>query len=462
MRQDDIVDITPIIENQRLSGFTIRLVVVSWLITFFDGFDLNSIAFVAPYLAGSFHLSKIMLSNVFSAGLLGTMIGGFGFGWLGDRIGRRPGIIIATAAFGFLTLCYALADSYGALVGIRLVDGLAIGGMLPLCWALNMEYVPRRYRSTVVTIIMLGYSFGSSLGGPVANFLIPRFGWQSIYVFGGICSLASAALLFAVLPESLRFLVAKRAAPARIIAALRRLAPGLVLPPAPRFIVSDEAGHGPARNFSVKMLFRGRLAAITPLFWLGYIASSMTAFFLATWTPMLFESLGFARADAASAASVNSLGGMLGGLLLMRFIDGRGPIMVTMMPLLAIPLLLTAGLADLAHPAFLAVTFLVYVALIGGHYGMHSTAGIFYPSSIRANGAGWATSVAKIGSIAGPLLGGLILSTSLPIRLIFVCLAVCPACLALCMFAVGRLWGAGEDDPAATPALAQQIHAETA
>jgi AAHS family 4-hydroxybenzoate transporter-like MFS transporter len=447
MRPNETVDVTPIIESQRLSPFLVRLVLVSWLITFFDGFDLNVIAFVAPSLAAEFHLSRLMLGNVFSAGLVGTMAGGFAFGWLGDRIGRRPGVILATAAFGVLTLCYALASSYGALLAIRLVDGLAIGGMLPLCWALNMEYVPKRFRSTVVTVIMLGYSFGSSLGGPIANLLIPRFGWQSVYVFGGACSLAAAALLLVMLPESLKFLIVSRAAPARITAALRRLAPGLPLPASPRFILSDEAGSEAAPGFRVAMLFHGRLARITPLFWLGYIASSMTAFFLATWTPLLLESLGFTRADAASAASINSLGGALGGLLLMRFIDRRGPGMVTMMPLLAIPLLLVAGLGDLAHPAFLAVVFLVFVALIGGHFGMHSTAGIFYPSAIRGNGAGWATSVAKIGSIAGPLLGGVILSTHLPIRLIFVCLAICPACLALCMFAVGRIWGAAEDPP---------------
>ncbi len=452
MHQDGIVDVTPIIENQKLTWFVVRLVLVSWVITFFDGFDLNVIAFVAPYLTSEFHLSKIMLSNIFSIGLVGTMAGGFAFGYLGDRIGRRPAIILATAAFGVLTLCYALASSYAGLLVIRLIDGLAIGGMLPLCWALNMEYVPKRFRSTVVTLIMLGYSFGSSLGGPIANYLIPRFGWQSVYVFGGTCSLAAAVLLFAVLPESIKFMVAREVAPARIAAALRRLVPAMALPPGARFIASDEAGAlARAQNFKVSMLFRGRLARITPLFWLGYIASSMTAFFLATWTPLLFESLGFARADAASAASINSLGGALGGVLLMRFVDTRGPIMVTMMPLIAIPLLLVAGLTDLSHPEFLGVTFLIFVALIGGHFGMHSTAGIFYPSAIRGNGAGWATSVAKIGSIAGPFLGGLILSTNMPIRLIFVCLAVCPAVLAVCMFLVGRIYG-GEEDPIPNPA----------
>jgi len=69
---------------------------------------------------------------------------------------------------------------------------------------------------------------------------------------------------------------------------------------------------------------------------------------------------------------------------------------------------------------------------------MHSICGIFYPSTYRGNGAGWATSVAKIGSVAGPILGGLILSTSLPVRNIYAVLAVCPAVFAVCIHAVGR------------------------
>jgi AAHS family 4-hydroxybenzoate transporter-like MFS transporter len=76
---------------------------------------------------------------------------------------------------------------------------------------------------------------------------------------------------------------------------------------------------------------------------------------------------------------------------------------------------------------------------VSGHFGLHSIAGIFYPSTYRGNGAGWATSVAKIGSIAGPFAAGLILSTSLPVRYIFAVLAICPAVFVVCIFIVGRI-----------------------
>jgi AAHS family 4-hydroxybenzoate transporter-like MFS transporter len=173
------------------------------------------------------------------------------------------------------------------------------------------------------------------------------------------------------------------------------------------------------------------------LLWIAYIFSSMTAFFLATWTPLVFEALGFSRSTAALAATVNSAFGAIGGLMLMRFTDRFGAIAITAMPLLAIPLLLVTGFVDFGETGFLIATAFVTLFLIGGHFGLHSIAGIFYPSAFRGNGAGWATSVAKVGSIAGPYIAGLILATSLPVRNIFAVLAICPAVFVVCILIIG-------------------------
>jgi AAHS family 4-hydroxybenzoate transporter-like MFS transporter len=165
----------------------------------------------------------------------------------------------------------------------------------------------------------------------------------------------------------------------------------------------------------------------------------MTAFFLATWTPLVLESLQYARAEAAYVGSITAVAGMVGGLILMRFTDRFGAIAIVAMPLIAIPALLVAGLGEVQeHLAFTGLIALISMALIGGHFGMHSIAGVFYPSAWRANGTGWATSVAKIGSIAGPWLGGRILATGLPVRHIFVVLAICPAMVLICTLLIGN------------------------
>src|SRR6266566_1803941 len=237
------IDVSAIIERQQLSRFLVSLIVVSWLITFFDGFDTNLISFAAPYLAPEYHLDRIQLDNIFSIGLVGTLIGGLLLGYVGDRIGRRPSVILATAGFGILTMCFALANGYRSLFLLRFIDGIPLGGMLPLAWALNIEYAPKRYRATIVTVIMVGYSLGTALGGPFANWLIPKLGWKSVFISGGAAALASAVILLAMLPESIRFLAAKGQQPHRIITLLRRIAPGRTVTAGTNFVIGDESGH---------------------------------------------------------------------------------------------------------------------------------------------------------------------------------------------------------------------------
>jgi AAHS family 4-hydroxybenzoate transporter-like MFS transporter len=431
------IDVSEIIERQKLSSFLIGLALISWIITFFDGLDANLITFAAPYFRREYGLTTIQTGNIFGMHQLGTLIGGFLLGYLGDRIGRRPAVILATAAFGALTMCFYFTSSYGTLFWLRLIDGIPLGGMLPLAWALNIEYAPKHYRSTIVTVIMIGYSVGTAVGGPFANWLIPKLGWKSVFICGGAAALVSALVLLWMLPESIRFLASKGKSPSRIAAMIRRAVPDEPIPAGAVFIVGDEPGH--SKNFRPSLLFQGELRKITPLLWIAYIASSFAVFFIVNWTPLVFEALSYTRAEAATASSMMSIMGAIGGVLLMRFTDRRGAIAVSVMPAVTFCLLLIAGLVVLGHSPFLVLVALIGLFLIGGHFGMHSICGIFYPSAYRANGASWATSIAKIGSIGGPVVGGWILATSLPVRNIFAVLAICPAIFAVCIYAVGRM-----------------------
>lgn len=437
MTEQTTIDVSQIIERQKLGSFLVGLVLISWIITFFDGLDTNLISFAAPYFGAQYHLSKGQLGTIFSMGLFGTMVGGFVLGYVGDRIGRRPVVVFATAAFGILTMCFAMANNYWSLLALRFIDGLPLGGMLPLAWALNIEYAPKRYRATIVTVIMMGYSLGTALGGQVANWLIPMFGWKSVFLFGGAFSLLCAGVLFALLPESIRFLSSKGWGSDRIGPIVRRIARNQPIPAGASFIVTDE--NRQSKDFKPSLLFRGELRWITPLIWIGYIASSLAVFFIVNWTPVVFEALKYSRKEAANAASLYSAMGAVGGLLLMRFTDKRGASAITIMPVMTALLLLTATFVTMGHVEFLVLAAITGGFLIGGHFGMHSICGIFYPSAYRGNGAGWATSIAKIGSVAGPMLGAVVLSSSLPVRDIFAVLAVCPAVMAICVFIVGRL-----------------------
>jgi AAHS family 4-hydroxybenzoate transporter-like MFS transporter len=437
MAERATTDVSQIIEQQKLTRFIIGLVAVSALVTFFDGFDMNVISLVAPEMSHALHLSKVMMGNVFSSGLAGTMAGGFLFGYFGDRIGRRPSIILATLSFGVLTLGLALARNYHDLLILRFIQGIGIGGLLPLCWALNIDFVPRGYQSTVVTLLMLGYTFGDSFAGPLSIWFA-RYGWPSVFIFGGCAALIVTVLLYFLLPESIKFLVNKARRPDLIAKLASHLAPERDITSSDRFVLSDETAVG-KKGFRISALFRSELRWITPLLWIAYIASSVAVFLRLTWGPTILEAIGYSRETAAITTSICSLGGAIGGLILMRFTDTRGAISIALFPVLTVPLVLTMGLGQFGGMIFLVMYFFFTMLLVGAHFGMHSIAGIFYPSAFRSNGAGWATSVAKIGSVIGPIIGGHLLATHMPVRKLFAVLAAFPVVVAGCVFYLGLI-----------------------
>lgn len=443
-----VIDVGEIIEQQKPGGFVIRMMLVAWLVTFFDGFDQNVVAFAAPYLIDRLGFTPTMMSHVFSSGSAGSLIGGFLFGFVGDRIGRRAAIILCSAMFGTLTIGLAFVTDYREFIAIRFLNGLALGGAIPLIWALSIEYVPRRFRATAVTLIMLGYGLGVASCGPLSVQLIPRFGWPSVFIFGGGASLLSVALLYFALPESLRFLATKKDQDARINRIVRKLAPEKADQPGAKYVL---AGQEPAvqSERGLGALFRGPLRLVTPLLWIGYAASSTASYFFTTWGPLVFERIGLSREMSAYGTSLNSLCGAVGGLILMRFIDRVGSVSLATMPAMAVPLLLIVGFGDVSSAMFVVLMASTMLFLGGSHYGVFSVTGTFYPTSHRALGTGWASGMGKIGSIAAPYLGGWLMASQIPIERTFAVLAICPAVFFACMLTVGILEKKGRISPAA-------------
>ncbi|MFC2950411.1 MFS transporter [Marinicaulis aureus] len=448
-----IFDVSAFMDGRKLTSFNIRLIILSWLITFCDGLDMMMIAYTAPYIAEGMALDRTALGNVFSAGLLGTMLGAFGFAYLGDLLGRRISIVAAAIAFGILTFATGFAQNYEQLIALRFLDGLALGGMLPLAWALNIEYAPKRLRATVVTLIMVGYSVGTTMAGPITNWIAPGFGWQGVYFFAGATTLACAAGLFFNLPESIRFLVAKKRGNEQIASILNKLEPSAKISAASEFVLTDEPEV--KKSFRLTQLFEGRLAFITPLIWLGFAMSTLTVFLHASWGPIILENLDVPRKTAAWIQSAAALAGAAAGMSLMRFTDRLGPRAIAAFPTASLPVLLVMGVAPLPTPLFLFLNVLVVALISGGHYGILSITSIYYPTAIRANGGGWASSVAKLGGVLGPILGGVFLSSGLPVIQVFLFMMIGPVILAFCVIGIAAIVGAageqvkgGADAPA--------------
>ena len=432
-----LIDVSNIIENQKPTLFVARLIFLTALTSFFDGFDMNALFLCAPEIAKDLQLNRLMMGNVFSAGLAGMVVGGLLFGYLGDRIGRRPAIVVATSSFGLLTVSLALTHSYPGFMALRFVQGIGIGGLLPLTWVLNTDYVPRRFQATVVTLVTVGHALGNSFAGPMSIWLAPM-GWQSVFVFGGCGTLAVAALLFAFLPESIRYLVNKNKHLDLVAKFTRKLAPDRDIQADDRFLIGG-CCHERRNKFSISVLFQNDLRWITPLLWVAYIVSSVALFFRFSWGPTILQSMGFSRSISTYTTSINSLAGAIGGLLLMRFTDSRGARSIAAFAILSVPLLLTMGLGAITGKPLLAFYLFSTVFLVGAHFGLLSIAAATYPSINRSSGAGWASSVGKIGSVIGPLLGGIFLSSRLPTRMSFVLVGICASIVSAAIFKLGSI-----------------------
>jgi AAHS family 4-hydroxybenzoate transporter-like MFS transporter len=438
-REGGTVDVVEFIDGQPVGGFQIRLLLTCAAVLFLDGFDTQAIGYVAPALAREWGLSKAALGPVFSAGLFGLMIGALTFGPLADRVGRKTIIILSTLAFGLGALLTALAPDFNTLLAIRFLTGLGLGGAMPNAIAMTSEFNPRRRRATMVMIMFCGFSIGAALGGLLAAWLIPQFGWRSVFVVGGAAPLLMVPLLVWVLPESVRFLALTGRAPERIAQLLARISPGAALPPAARFVVLEPHLAG----IPVVHLFRGGRTLTTLLLWVVFFMSLLDLYFLSNWLPTVLNDLGASVSEAAAIGSMLQVGGVAGTFVLGSIIDRfsfRALALVYFVAVFAI-----GAIGHLGH-VVVGVTLAIFAAgfcIVGGQIAANALAAAFYPTSVRATGVGWALGIGRIGSIVGPLVGGVLLAQKWSTASVFTAAALAALCAALAAFCLSRVAAGG-------------------
>jgi AAHS family 4-hydroxybenzoate transporter-like MFS transporter len=183
------IDVRDFIDQRKFGKYQLAVTAMCALAVFLDGFDTQAIGYVAPAIVKTFHVSRAALAPVFSASLIGLMLGALLGGPLADRIGRRPVLLMGMLVFGVLSLLTASAESIESLLVLRLLTGLGLGSVMPNAVALTSEFSPERTRSTAVMWMFCGFSLGAALGGLAAAGLIQDFGWKSVFVVGGVMDL---------------------------------------------------------------------------------------------------------------------------------------------------------------------------------------------------------------------------------------------------------------------------------
>ncbi|HZP99439.1 MAG TPA: aromatic acid/H+ symport family MFS transporter [Reyranella sp.] len=361
----------------------IRVAVLCGLIQMLDGYDLSAIGLAVPSLIKAWSLPPPAFTQAFALSSVGIMVGALSSGPLADRFGRKPILLVSVALFGVFSLLSAYASSLGMLVAMRFFTGIGIGGAMPTTVALTSDYSSERWRAPTVMFMFTGNTVGGFFAGQIAAQVLPHWGWQGIFLVGGIVPLVLLVVLLFALPESPQFQNGAR-------------------PPS-------------ARENPVSGLFKDGLAFSTVLLWAIFLINLLNMYLISYWLPTVLNLGGLSPADAAFATSMYAAGGVLSTLLLGPVIARFGPERTLAVSLAfgALCIGLLAG-AHLPHGGVLLVLFGAGGGFVGSQLGLNGFCAAVYPAATRSTGIGWALGVGRLGGIAGPIVGGALLGLGLP------------------------------------------------
>jgi MFS transporter, AAHS family, 4-hydroxybenzoate transporter len=419
--------VTDMIDQRPLSRFQITTIALCGLVMTFDGFDTMCIGFLAPSMANTFGVPLKNFGIVFSASLIGLMTASMALGPVADRWGRKWSVILPTIIFAAFSICTGRAHTFNEAALFRFLTGLGLGGAMPNVVALTSEYAPRRLQHICVTTLFCGMPLGALIGGLASSVMIPIWGWRSVFYLGGILPLAIAPILIKWLPESVRFLANRGGDPRKIAKIMAHVAPELANAPVSSLFLPEHRREG----LPVRHLFRDGRAMGTVLLWVPYFMNLLNLYFIISWLPALLLHAAMPVSVGVAAISIFSLGGIVGSLIQGRLMRRFGAYMVLLLEF-AVSTLLIGSLAFLAssYMFMMTVTFILGLSIEGSQGGVSALAAGFYPTAIRSTGIGWALGVGRMGSIVGPLLGGLLLQLDWSTQQIFLAGAVPAFCAA--------------------------------
>ena len=365
-------------------------VALCWVAVALDGFDLVVLGAVIPVLSatGALGFTDASLTTASTIGLVGVGIGAVAIGPMTDRWGRRVPLIACIAFFSVLTVAVAFAQSVTQFTVLRFLAGLGLGACLPTALAFMSEHARAGRRGSAVTRMMTGYHVGAVATALLALWVIDAWGWEAMFVIGGVAGLLVVPLMWARLPESESYLAAQA-----------RRATGSA---------DDEA---PVRSSDVA---RGRYLRVSIGLWVASFMGLLLVYGLNTWLPKIMGEAGYSITAGTGLLLVLNLGAVIGLVVAGSVADARGN---------KPSVLLWFGLAALAL-AVLSIrmesTVLVYaVVLLAGVFVfsaqvlVYAFVGHLYPPEIRGTALGMAAGVGRAGAIVGPFLGGALVTAGI-------------------------------------------------
>lgn len=366
-----------------------------------DGFDVLAISFAAPGIAQEWGISESELGVVLAMELVGMSVGSVLLGIFADRMGRRPVILGGLVIMTLGMYLASVVGSVSALLAVRFLTGIGIGGMLATINAMVAEYSNARRRNFNVALMATGYPVGIIVGGSIASILLAHFDWRSVFVLGAAMTGVLIPLVWFLMPESISYLAHRKAPGAlqKINATLKRMGHGAIdrLP-------DSDAGRD-KENW--RGLFSPQLARTTLLLTIAYLAHIMTFYFILKWIPKLVVDMDYSPSAAGSVLVWANVGGAVGSIVLgglTHVVRVRYLIIAALLGAVIMINVFGQGQNDLAG--------LALVASIAGFFTNSAVVGMYalfvqsFPTYLRAGGTGFVIGMGRAGAVMGPIIAG--------------------------------------------------------
>ena len=418
--------VSEVIDQRPLSRFQIVTMTLCGLVIVLDGFDAQSIGFLATSMADSLHIPINTFGPVFGAALLGLMISAMTAGLIADRWGRKWPIVTCTISFGIFAALTTRCTTIDQLIVMRFLTGLGLGGAMSNAVALSSEYAPKRLLPVFVSILFCGMPFGALLGGMLSSVMLPKWGWESVFYAGGILPLTLSLVLILMLPESVRFLDVRGADYRKIAEIMARISPEL----AGHDLYTASSHEDRRKGMPVKHLFTEGRAVGTILLWIPFFMNLLILYFVVSWLPALLRQARLPVSAGITAISLFSLGGIAGSFVEGYLMNRWGASAVLLAEFGCSTLLIGSLAFSVWFPLTMAITLVLGFVVQGAQGGLGALAVAFYPTAVRSTGVGWALGIGRIGSIVGPMLGGVMLTLKWGPREIFLSGAIPALCAA--------------------------------
>ncbi|WP_414441960.1 MFS transporter [Burkholderia sp. 22PA0099] len=406
---------------ERLPGnaMQVRARVLIGCATFFDGFDVIAIAATLPMLIAKWGLAPSQIAFLIAAGSIGQLIGALLFPALAERYGRVRTIAWSSGIIGITSIACGFAPSYAAFVALRAVQGVGLGGELPVAAAYISEITRAHGRGRFVLLYEIIFPIGLLVANALGAWLVPVLGWEVIYFIGGI-PLVLFFVLRRLVPESPRWLGQRgRMTEAAVsISAFE----ASVKQPLPPLQASDAVAHAqtavkhPKRT--VRDLFGPLYLKRTVAVAMLWMTCGVIQYGLLTWLPTIYKVVYHAPLQLALNLTVGaSVLGVIGSLICALVVDkvGRKPVINVSFLLCAIALFCAAVFHDSSVyvvGTFCALSF----GLLGcGFITAYVYTPELYPTSVRALGCGVGSAWLKVAAIAAPALVSKTLTTNISV-----------------------------------------------